>query len=59
MYMEKRGIPYTEIDVIADNKKYAKEMIVKSGQKSVPVTEIEGEIIVGYQPDVFDRLLQS
>lgn len=58
-YMEERGIAYQEIDVIADNKKFAKEMIVKSGQKSVPVTEIDGKIIVGYQPDVFASILQK
>ena len=56
-YMRERGIAYKEIDVIADNKHYAKEMIVKSGQKSVPVTEIDGTIVVGYKPEEFAKLL--
>jgi glutaredoxin len=29
-------------------------MIVKSGQRGVPVVDIGGKIFVGFQPDAFD-----
>ncbi len=57
-YLEERGVPYREIDVLANDKEYAREMIEKSGQKTVPVTEIDGKIFVGFVPDDFEKALQ-
>jgi len=36
------------VDISKDEKK-KQEMIQKSGQISVPVTEIDGKIIIGYK----------
>lgn len=55
-YLDKKGISYTNIDVGTDHAKAA-EMITKSGQMGVPVVEIDGNILVGFQPNEFDRLL--
>lgn len=46
-YLASKGIAYTDVDVAADPTK-ADEMIKKSGQMGVPVTDIDGTIIVGF-----------
>lgn len=46
-YFEDKGIKYEEINVLADSAK-AQEMIDKSGQMGVPVTDYKGTIIVGF-----------
>lgn len=57
-YLKKEGVPYEDIDVSQDEKA-AREMIVKSGQMGVPVIDIDGKIVVGFQPNVFEALLQA
>ena len=34
------------------------EMVKKSGQRGVPVIDINGKIIVGFDQDTIDRLLK-
>ncbi|MBI2483466.1 glutaredoxin family protein [Candidatus Uhrbacteria bacterium] len=46
-YLHAKNFAYTEIDVAADSEK-AEEMIQKSGQMGVPVIDIGGTIIVGF-----------
>lgn len=55
-YLDKKGIHFEVIDVGRDQGK-AMEMIEKSGQMGVPVVEIDGQCVVGFQPKEFDRLL--
>lgn len=55
-YFKKRGVAYKEVDVDKDPKSQ-KEMIVKSGQFSVPVIDINGQIIIGFQKNTLDALL--
>ncbi len=55
-YLSRKGIPYTDIDVAQDKEK-AKEMTQKSGQMSVPVIIIDGEIVVGFNQAQLDKLL--
>lgn len=55
-YLQTRGIPYTEIDVSTDYTA-AMEMVRKSGQTGVPVVEIDGEIVVGFDRERIDQLL--
>ncbi len=45
-----------EHDVAADKSK-AQEMIKKSGQMGVPVTIIDGTVVVGFNQSQFDSLL--
>ncbi|MBU2068519.1 glutathione S-transferase N-terminal domain-containing protein, partial [Patescibacteria group bacterium] len=46
-YLEEKGIEYKYIDVSVD-KEEAQEMIKKSGQMGVPVSDINGEIVIGF-----------
>lgn len=46
-YLTEKNVDYEEVDVTA-SKENAKEMIEKSGQRSVPVIDYDGEIIVGF-----------
>lgn len=46
-YLKSKNQTYTEVDVAADPAK-ADEMIKKSGQMGVPVIDIGGTIIVGF-----------
>ncbi len=46
-FFEENEIKYKYIDVGKD-RKAAKEMIEKTGQRGVPVIEIDGEFIVGF-----------
>ena len=53
---KKKGVTYVDKNVGVD-REAAKEMIMKSGQMGVPVVDIGGEVIVGFRPDVFEKLL--
>ena len=46
-FFKTNNIAYSEADVSASQDK-AKEMFEKSGQLGVPVIDIDGEIIVGF-----------
>lgn len=56
-YFKQNGVAFEDIDVTKDHDK-AREMIEKSGQRGVPVIDIDGNILVGFQPEVFDSLLK-
>lgn len=56
-FFAKNNIEYTDIDVAADAKA-AEEMIKKSGQMGVPVIEIDGELVIGFDEESFRRLLE-
>jgi len=55
--MKENNVEYTDIDVSKDQEK-AKEMMDKSGQMGVPVTDINGTIIVGYDIEAFKKALR-
>jgi len=55
-YFKKNNVVFEDIDVTKDRTK-AQEMIDKSGQMGVPVIDIDGNILVGFQPNEFDLLL--
>lgn len=55
-YLRAREIDFTEVDVSADPDR-AREMVEKSGQYGVPVLEIDGELIVGFDRARIDELL--
>ena len=55
--MEKYGIKFEDIDVSKDEKALD-EMIDKSGQMSVPVIDIDGEIMVGFDKKRVNELLK-
>jgi len=55
-FLKQNHVEFTEVDVAADREK-ARELVAKSGQMSVPVTDIGGEIVVGYDTDRLKKLL--
>ena len=55
-YLHSREIDFEEIDVSADTQR-AMEMVEKSGQQGVPVLDIDGEVIVGFDRSRIDALL--
>jgi len=55
-YFRSKGIEFEEIDVSRDERA-ALEMIQKSGQMGVPVIEIDGKIVVGFDKEKIDELL--
>jgi len=55
-FLEEHKVEFEYVDVGADQEK-AKEMVEKSGQMGVPVIEIDGEIIVGFDKAKISRLL--
>lgn len=57
-YFKKAGIEFENIDVSTDQAK-AQEMVEKTGQMGVPVIEIDNNTIIGYQPDVFKKILEG
>jgi glutaredoxin len=53
-YFKNNGIEYEERDVQSDMKART-EMMDKSGQLGVPVVEVNGKIIVGFDKDALDK----
>ncbi len=54
--LDDKGINYEEKNVAEDDKA-AKEMIKKSDQMGVPVTDLGGEIIVGFNKPKIKKAL--
>jgi len=55
-YFTSIDVPYKEVDVAA-NDASAQEMIQKSGQMGVPVIDIDGKIIIGFDRDAIKEAL--
>ncbi|MBA7498793.1 Glutaredoxin 3 [subsurface metagenome] len=57
-FLKSKGLNFEDIDVAADHN-LAKEMVEKSGQMSVPVTEIDEEIVIGFDKEKIEALLRG
>jgi len=55
-FLKEHNIKFEDIDVGKDHEK-AKEMIEKSGQMGVPVIDIDGEVIIGFDENRIKKLL--
>jgi glutaredoxin-like YruB-family protein len=55
-YLTEKNISFTDYNVGEDRVK-AEEMVEKSGQMGVPVIDIDGEIVVGFDKMKIDQLL--
>lgn len=55
-FLKENNIIFEDIDVSA-NQAVAEEIIQKSGQMGVPVLDIEGEIIVGFDKERIKQAL--
>ncbi len=56
-FLKEHKIPFDDIDVSV-NQKAANEMIEKSGQMGVPVIEVNGKIIIGYDQSAIKKALK-
>jgi len=56
-FLRKNGVKFEDIDVSQDAAA-AEEMIRRSGQAGVPVIEIDGEMIVGFNVPEIKRKLK-
>ena len=56
-YLKEQHIPFTDIDVSA-NSALANEMVKISGQMGVPVIDIDGQIIVGWNKNALEEALK-
>jgi len=55
-YLKDNNIAFEDIDVSA-NQQAAEEMVAKSGQMGVPVLDINGDIIVGFDKEKIKEAL--
>lgn len=56
-FLKKNKVKFEDIDVSTNNEA-TQEMIEKSGQMGVPVIEIDGKIIVGYNVPALKEALK-
>jgi glutaredoxin 3 len=57
-YLDKLGVKYTEKNV-EQQRAYAEEAMQKSGQTGIPVIDIDGEIIIGFDRPKIDATLKT
>ena len=57
-YLKECNVQYEECD-LANNEAGQKEMVAKSNQMGVPVIDIDGKIIVGFNREEIDKALSK
>ncbi len=55
-YLRDKGVEFKEVNV-AEDRNGAMEMVKKSGQQGVPVIDIDGNIIIGFDQRRIDSLI--
>jgi len=55
-FFKEHNVTYEEKDVAGDHA-LAEEMVKKSGQMAVPVIDIDGKILVGFDKEGLSQLL--
>ncbi len=55
-YFREKGIKFNDVDVTRDAAA-ARDMVRRSGQQGVPVIDIGGRIVVGFNRPAIDQLL--
>ena len=56
-YLKENNVPFRDVDVSRDMKA-AEELVKRSGQRGVPQTDINGQIIVGFDKPRLKQLLE-
>lgn len=57
-YLDKLGIAYTDKNVEHDQA-FAQEAVAKSNQMGIPVVDIDGTIIIGFDRAKIDHVLKE
>mgnify|MGYP001593922664 CR=1 FL=1 len=55
-YLTSKSLEYTEVDVSKDEKELEK-MVAISGQMGVPVIDIDGNVVIGFDKQRVDEIL--
>ncbi len=55
-YLDSKNVPYEDYDV-SKNRDKAEEMLKKTGKQLVPILDIEGEYIMGFDQEKIDEAL--
>ncbi len=55
-WLDEKEVDYKEVDV-TDDEEAQIEMVEKSGQMAVPVVDIDGQIIVGFNESAMEAAL--
>ena len=55
-YLKENGIKFEDIDVSKDQKA-VEEIVKKTGQMGVPVIDIDGQIVIGFDKEKINTLL--
>ena len=55
-FFDEKGVTYTEYNVAEDAEKRA-EMVEKTNQMGVPVIDVEGEIVIGFNEAKLKELI--
>lgn len=55
-YLAQRKVPFREVDISRDASA-ARDLVRRTGQMGVPVVEIDGRPVVGFDKPQIDRLL--
>jgi glutaredoxin 3 len=55
-WLEEKNVDFEDVNVAADRAR-AQEMIDKSGQMGVPVIDVDGQIIIGFNESALTRAL--
>lgn len=55
-FLKENNIPYEEYDV-SQNSEKAQEMINKTNQRGVPVIDIDGKLIIGFDKEALKKAL--
>lgn len=56
-YLDEKGLPYKEINVQSDEEA-AQRLVEATGQMGVPQIEVNGEWVLGFDPDRIQNLLR-
>ena len=56
--LKKKRIRFEELD-ITEESEYRDELLEKTGQLAVPVTDIEGEIIIGFDVEKLEEAIEK
>ena len=57
-YLDKKGIAYTDKDIESDPK-IAEEAVKLSGQTGIPVLDIDGQVIIGFDRPRIDAAIAA
>jgi len=57
-YLKEKGVEFEDIDV-SQNESALQELVQKTGAMAVPVIDIDGKIVIGFDKEKIDQLLAS